>query len=250
MRLVSGRARHVGWPAGGPGRGLLPTAMALVLLLGGCSYALTPWYFNWTGDARCFDKGQGTDSPYRGSRLTLIVSPEDRSPGRRLGLLVDADGRASYSTGGRVTACLAFPAADLEALDRLWGDGALLADAPAACRSRLSLVDGGPLPERRTSRGPHYHPDNSEPCRLAALEMAGRAASSMRNVWIEYVGSGGKPHMDFRWDLAVPLPELYEETLMETLNLLCARSGELTVALRERLPAGLAERIDCRAAAS
>ncbi len=70
----------------------------------------------------------------------------------------------------------------------------------------------------------------------------------MRNMWLEYVGPGEDSHVDFRWNLAAPLPELYEDPLVETPDLLCGRSGELAIALRERLPAGLAGRVDCRVA--
>ena len=233
----------------GSGRLLAVLVLALALPLGGCTYSLTPWQFNWAGDARCFDKGLGSDSRDRGTLLTLKIAPEDRSPVQKLELLIDADGRASYSTGVRVTSCLSFPMSDLEELDRVWANDELLALAPQACRPRVSLVDGGPLPERWNFRNcrPRYGPHNTDACRSAGVAMAGRAASSMRNVWLEFVGPGEESHLDFRWDLAAPLPELYEDTLIGTLNLLCARSGELAAALRERLPAGLVQRIDCRA---
>ena len=235
----------------GSGRLLAVLVLALALPLGGCTYSLTPWVFNWGGDPVCVDRGQGADSRYRGTRLTLKIAPEDRSPVQKLELLIDADGRASHSTGVRVTSCLSFPMSDLEELDRLWANDELLALAPQACRPRVSLVDGGPLPERWNFRncGPHYRLDDADTCRSAGVAMAGRAASSMRNVWLEYVGPGEDPHLDFRWDLASPLPELYEETLVETLGVLCSGSGELAVALRERLPGRLAKQIDCRPAA-
>lgn len=220
----------------------------LLLLLGGCGYYLPLRPFV----AGCVSAGEGAESPHRGTRLTLKIAPLDRDSVQQFGLLLDADGRASYSTGLRVTSCPSFRTSDLEALDRLWANDELLARAAQACGPRLSLVDGGPLPERWNFRicGPHYRSESMDACRSAGAAMAGRAASSMRNVWIEYVGPGEDSHLDFRWDLAVPLPELYEETLIETLAVLCAGSEELAVAIGERLSAGLAERIDCRPAGS
>jgi len=234
--------------AGRPGPGRLLTVSMLLLPLGGCGYYLP---FVATGDAGCVRAGEGAESRHRGTRLTLKIAPLDRHSVQQFGLLLDADGRASYSTGPRVTSCPSFRMSDLEALDRLWGNEELLASAPQACGPRLSLVDGGPLPERWNFRncGPHYRLESTDTCQSAGVAMAGRAASSMRNVWLEYVGQGEDSHLDFRWDLAAPLPELYEETLIETLGVLCAGSGELAVAVRERLPARLAERIDCRPAA-
>lgn len=228
----------------------LLAALAVVLLLSGCSYALTPWKFNWREPLRCFDDEQGYHYRSRGTRLTLKVAPVDRSP-VEVGLLVDEDGSASYSTNWRgATACLSFRMSDIEALDRLWGNEDLLANAPEACGPRLSLVEGGAPREGWTFRscGPHRRSDEADACRSGDVAMAGRAASSMRNVWLEYVGPGEESHVDFRWDFSAPLPELYEGTLVETLGLLCARSAELAAAFRERLPVDLARRIDCGSA--
>lgn len=235
--------------AGRHGLGRLLTVS--MLLLGGCGYYLPLGPFAAAGDAGCVSAGEGAESPHRGTRMTLKIAPLDRDSVQQFGLLLDADGRASYSTGVRVSSCLSFPMSDLEELDRLWANDELLKGAPQACGPRLSLVDGGPLQERWNFRncGPHYRLDDADTCRSAGAAMAGRAASSMRNVWLEYVGPGEDSHLDFRWDLAAPLPELYEETLIETLGVLCARSGELAAAVRERLPARLAERVDCRPAA-
>jgi len=235
---------------GRPGPCRLLTVSMLLLLLGGCGYYLPLRPFGATGDAGCVSAGEGADSRHRGTRLTLKIAPLDRDSIQQFGLLLDADGRASYSTGLRVTSCPSFRMSDLEALDRLWANDELLEGAPQACGPRLSLVDGGPLPERWNFRncGPHYRAESTDTCRSAGVAMAGRAASSMRNVWLEYVGPGEDSHLDFRWDLVVPLPTLYEETLIGTLGVLCAGSGELAVAVRERLPARLAERIDCRPA--
>ncbi len=234
-----------------PASGRLLAVSVLLLLLGGCGYYLPPWPLVAAGDAGCVSAGEGAEAPHRGTRLTLEIAPLDRDSVQRFGLLLDGDGRASYSTAFRVTSCLFFSMSDLEELDRLWANDELLAGAPQACGPRLSFVDGGPLPERWNFRncGPHYRLDDADTCRSAGVAMAGRAASSMRNVWLEYVGPGEDPHLDFRWDLASPLPELYEETLVETLGVLCSRSGELAVALRERLPGRLAKQIDCRPAA-
>ncbi len=227
---------------------LLLVALVLVFLFSACTYALTPWKFRWGGDAGCGKAGNGAESRYRGTRLTLKIAPLDRSPVQSFAILIDADGRATYLTGGGATGCLQFSASDLEAVDRLWTNDGLLERAPQACGPGVSLLDGGPLPERWNFKncGSHYRSDSAETCLSAGVAMAGRAASAMRNVWIEYVGVEEDHHLDFRWDLAVPLPHLYEETLVETFNLVRARSDELRMAMQEHLPPGFGRRIDCR----
>ena len=123
-------------------------------------------------------------------QLTLKIAPEDRSPTQELELLIDADGRASYSTGFSVTSCLSSRCPT----SKRWIDSGRTTNCSCSRPRRAGRVCPWWAAVRCRTAGTS---ETAVPATVRTMGMragrpalAGRAASSMRNVWLEFVGPG------------------------------------------------------------